>query len=264
MIRCNGCKNTLGPECFGLNKRTGCPLKSCMSCGLKYKAYRESPKGRAIAKTANAKYFKTDKGKAFMKKRNADPAVKACKAVHSRLPNSIAVQKQGAQKHYKTEKYLQTKAKWRATPKGVANTRRQTKARTEKLRNDPAARLAWNMRVRLYNILKGTLRKSATFFSHASVSCSSELIAHFREQLTGNMTLENYGAVWHVDHAIPVSAYDHSNAEDVRCCWHCRNLQPMLGPENSSKSNKVIPSVCMAVGADYWPEAWGGRGPWAA
>lgn len=40
---------------------------------------------------------------------------------------------------------------------------------------------------------------------------------------------------WHLDHIIPCSAFDLTNIEEQRVCFHYLNLQPMWGSENIKK-----------------------------
>jgi hypothetical protein len=54
------------------------------------------------------------------------------------------------------------------------------------------------------------------------------------------MTWENYGD-WHIDHKIPVSAFNFSKASDIdfKRCWKLSNLQPLWAAQNVSKGNKL-------------------------
>lgn len=60
-----------------------------------------------------------------------------------------------------------------------------------------------------------------------------DLIIHLQSQFTGNMTLENYGVVWEIDHIKPVS-----KCQSVEEIWQLSNLQPLTITENRQKGNK--------------------------
>jgi hypothetical protein len=53
------------------------------------------------------------------------------------------------------------------------------------------------------------------------------------------MSWDNYGTVWHIDHKIPVSAFNLRCEEDIKRCWALKNLQPMFADENVMKSDKL-------------------------
>jgi hypothetical protein len=53
------------------------------------------------------------------------------------------------------------------------------------------------------------------------------------------MSRDNYGyRGWHVDHIVPCSAFDLTNIEEQKKCFHYTNLQPLWAKDNLSKGNK--------------------------
>jgi hypothetical protein len=60
--------------------------------------------------------------------------------------------------------------------------------------------------------------------------------------LKPGMTWENHGSVWHIDHIIPISAFNIISIEciDFKRCWKLKNLQPLFVKENISKLNKLL------------------------
>jgi hypothetical protein len=73
------------------------------------------------------------------------------------------------------------------------------------------------------------------------VGCSKQqLREHIESQFKEGMSWENHGhSTWHIDHQIPCAAFDHTNPDHQRACFHYSNLQPMWAKENIKKSNKV-------------------------
>lgn len=70
------------------------------------------------------------------------------------------------------------------------------------------------------------------------VGCSLEdFRSHIQSTFSEGMTWENYGSEWHIDHKIPISAWDHSIPEEVGACWNFKNLQAMWAPENIKKKD---------------------------
>jgi len=68
-----------------------------------------------------------------------------------------------------------------------------------------------------------------------------KLKTHLEKQFQFGMTWENYGPVWHVDHKIPIVAFNFEKQDDIdfRRCWALNNLQPLWAGENMSKGAKI-------------------------
>lgn len=78
------------------------------------------------------------------------------------------------------------------------------------------------------------------------VGCSlEELKNHIEEQFLEGMSWENYGEdinknrvnAWHIDHKIPCKAFNLSNENEVKACFHYRNLRPLWATDNIVKSD---------------------------
>ena len=110
--------------------------------------------------------------------------------------------------------------------------------RRERYHTDPQYKLRSLLRGRFSKALKGKLKSASTM---KLVGCSiTHLKDHLEKQFLPGMTWENHGPVWHVDHMMPFDSFDLSYPEQQRQCCHYTNLQPLWGPENISKSNKII------------------------
>ena len=68
----------------------------------------------------------------------------------------------------------------------------------------------------------------------------ADLIRHLEALFIAGMTWDNYGE-WHIDHIIPISAFNFSSADDYdfKRCWALSNLQPLWKVDNIRKHNKV-------------------------
>lgn len=109
----------------------------------------------------------------------------------------------------------------------------------ERYLSDPGNRIAWNMRNRFKDIMKDS-RLAPKGGRWEMIGTSSQgLREHLESQFYGEMTWDNYGSHWHVDHIIPVSSWDHNDPEQVRRCWHWTNLQPLTASENMSKGATI-------------------------
>jgi len=112
----------------------------------------------------------------------------------------------------------------------------------EKLRryraNDP--------RLRLADVIGGTIRavlgrgvKAGKKWQELVGYTSEELMKHLESQFTPEMSWDNYGAYWVVDHIIPKSRFEYDKPEGpaFKICWSLANLQPLTREENSQKGN---------------------------
>ena len=66
----------------------------------------------------------------------------------------------------------------------------------------------------------------------------NDLKSHLEKQFYDDMTWENYGQYWHIDHIIPLSWF--KDELDFNEAWKLSNLQPLKKFENLSKNNRYI------------------------
>lgn len=80
---------------------------------------------------------------------------------------------------------------------------------------------------------------------------SDELLKHLESRFKRGMSFDNYGE-WHIDHIIPVAAFDFASEldPDFVKCWSLTNLQPLWAKENMSEQRfKILKCKC---GARCW------------
>jgi hypothetical protein len=126
--------------------------------------------------------------------------------------------------------------------------RKQDIVSFRKMKNEAAARYRSDPKIRIKDCLMSRLH---AVFSQSRIrkrsrlsellGCSwEELKSHIEKQFERGMTWENRGRQgWHIDHIIPCSAFDHSNEDHIRQCWHYTNLRPMWAKDNLKKGAKV-------------------------
>jgi hypothetical protein len=70
----------------------------------------------------------------------------------------------------------------------------------------------------------------------------NQLKEHLEAQFTKEMTWENYGSYWHVDHIYPHSLlpYDSMEHPNFQKAWALSNLRPLEAIENFKKGNKIL------------------------
>lgn len=87
------------------------------------------------------------------------------------------------------------------------------------------------------------------------IQCSAEeLWAHLERQFESGMTWQNHGnyrfggpMTWHIDHIVPITAFDLDDLEQQKRCNHWSNLRPLWAVDNISKGNKITEQR-------YWDE----------
>lgn len=69
-----------------------------------------------------------------------------------------------------------------------------------------------------------------------------QLAEHLEKQFDANMSWDNYGTYWHIDHIVPHSHFNYDCLEhpDFKKCWSLENLRPLEAIENIRKGNKLI------------------------
>jgi hypothetical protein len=116
----------------------------------------------------------------------------------------------------------------------------KVRAIRKKAETNPLYKVRKNMRKRLKELIKSA-KSSATDYRRNFIGCSTkELKRHLESQFESWMTWENYGSRWHVDHIIPVAAFDQTCAKQRKACWHFSNLRPLCAKKNIAKSDKII------------------------
>lgn len=74
-------------------------------------------------------------------------------------------------------------------------------------------------------------------------SCNIELFTEWLKYcFDDDMTMENHGSYWHLDHVIPIATFDLEKEQDLKLCFHYLNYMPLPAKENISKQDKIIPS----------------------
>ena len=100
---------------------------------------------------------------------------------------------------------------------------------------------------KLTDNIRRSIRKSITNGSKAGRSLESiigytmeQLKSHIEKQFLPGMSWDNR-ELWHIDHIIPISAFNFEKPEDedFKRCWALKNLQPLWAKDNLEKNNKL-------------------------
>jgi hypothetical protein len=111
----------------------------------------------------------------------------------------------------------------------------------KRLEADPKYKLDQNIRTAICNDLKKrSILKDRKNWEKLVGYTLQQLIEHLEKQFDEQMTWDNQGSYWHIDHIKPKSLFQYSDFdnEEFKKCWALENLQPLEGKENIRKSNK--------------------------
>lgn len=109
-------------------------------------------------------------------------------------------------------------------------------------------RLKTDHEFRLKHYLKSRVREAIHGAGTQKAAKTMELLgcsmldfrAHLQSQFTPEMTWDNYGSYWHVDHKRPLASFDLTNPEEQKAAFHYTNCQPLEGSENIRKGAKLV------------------------
>jgi len=116
-------------------------------------------------------------------------------------------------------------------------------------------KLADAIRARLSSGLKNALlNKVGKTIDY--LGCSyQELKLHLEKQFISDMTWDNYGVYWHIDHIIPLSFCKQGDVDFMKTLTHYTNLRPLPKQDNYKKSNKIDLTLANLYGI-HIPESY--------
>jgi hypothetical protein len=142
------------------------------------------------------------------------------------------LQRSKEQKKRLGDKYKQYLKQYRVDNRLALNAKR-----LQRLRTDICFRLRCSLGNSVRKGLKGLIKKSHTI---DYIGCSFEYLKqHLEKQFTSEMTWENHGTYWHIDHIVPCACFDFSIDNEIKKCFNYENLRPLKAEENLSKQDKL-------------------------
>lgn len=206
MKSCERCERVLALSCFCKNARQKDGLNTwCRECVSEYKRKYRAENAEKLSAVARDYY---EKNAETIKAR-----VASARAQDPELYNKRALE---YQKNNRDAVYARQR-KW-------AKAKRET---------DVQYRIRNNLRRRLKRALRGQVKPISAI---RELGCSTEyLVKHLESKFHAGMTWENYGSHWHIDHVIPLTAFDLTLVEQAKKACHYTNLQPLIAAENIRK-----------------------------
>jgi hypothetical protein len=105
-----------------------------------------------------------------------------------------------------------------------------------KIQNTLEGRLKHNIRTRIANCIK---RKSNS--SKELLGCDMDFYISYLEYFFDDqMSWENYGSYWHIDHVNPLKNFDLTNETERLIAFNWKNTRPLYKTYNLSKEKNTI------------------------
>jgi len=262
---CNKCKRELPVAAFGREKRSQDGLRAaCKECrnrlekeyyertkdkhAARVKRYRDA--NREEVRRKGRQYYADHKEEAKeyrdshkeqiaeanrrYREENKDQIADCQRSYREKNQKRLAAQKAEYYEKNK-EKISQYKKDWASGNRRRIN-KRVAKWKREKYATDIDFRITCNLRRRVNKALHGIAKSRSTL---ELLGCSvDELKRHLELQFEEGMSWDNYGD-WHIDHIVPCAAFDMTNAEERKKCFHHTNLQPLWACDNLKKGSRV-------------------------
>ena len=218
-------------------------------CKIQKKAYNAA---NAEAISRNKKFYQKSNAVAIAEQhkeyRKANAEVIAVREKAYRKANAVVIAEQ--QNAYRIANLEALKVKKKAYRKAhpevarvsqkayraanIQNIRAHARSRTK---NDQQFKLARNLRIRLSKAIRNQAKRGSAV---RDLGCSIEFLeSYLQARFTSEMSWDNYGTAWHIDHIYPLAKVDlEDRAQFLKACNY-RNLQPMLIRDNLAKSDSV-------------------------
>lgn len=106
-------------------------------------------------------------------------------------------------------------------------------------RKDPKYRLNQNISRAIRHSLKNG--KNGLNWEKPVGYTLDDLVKHLERQFTPEMSWNNYGSIWEIDHIIPKSIFNFDNIGqlDFKRCWALSNLRPLEKYKNRQKHSRI-------------------------
>lgn len=139
----------------------------------------------------------------------------------------------------------------------------QSRYNTERKKVDPTFRVMTDIRGRLRHACERRNQTRTDASTMELLGCTwKEFAAFVESQFVDGMTWKNKGHhTWHIDHVVPLAAFNLSIDAEARVASHYLNHRPAWASENLAKSSRMpkpdtIPArlreMCLALDADFF------------
>lgn len=231
---CVRCKKHYDISDFSINTKTNEQYKNCNKCRVQSKEYIENEENHLK---------KIQRGR--IRYQNTKEQQKIYKKEYKKKNREQLLQK--------SREYYQ-KNKERCAEYFQTNKEKILEVRNKFLENNPDKKVLRAARSRLTGMVRNLIKdlkinmtpseykKSNEYEGfYDLLGCTQEFFVEWiSSQFDDNMSWDNHGKYWHVDHTFPCCKIDVNNEEERKMCFGWKNLRPVEKSENISKGGKII------------------------
>lgn len=187
--------------------------------------------GHLLKQCSKCKQYKVLNEDNFRKnKRNTDGyegICRLCVQLHNKQYNLSLTDDEKERRRLKKIEYMR---KYREENREIINAKKRAKNK-----QDNNYRLNHIISSAIYRVLKGV--KSERHWEDLVGYNIQELKEHLESQFTSEMSWNNMGEYWEIDHIIPLNLfhYDTEQDEQFKTCWSLANLRPLEKIANKSR-----------------------------
>lgn len=111
------------------------------------------------------------------------------------------------------------------------------------VKNNPILKLENSLRISIKSYINKLNKQKINKTFNILGYTAQDLVQHLESQFKPDMTWENHGTLWHIDHIRPVASYyfyDKNLKLDenvIKECWSLDNLRPLYATENLKKGS---------------------------
>lgn len=199
----------------------------------------------------NCKYCTLERDKICREKRNKLPKIKLTHKICCNCGQDLNIENfslnklsrdghsywcKFCQREYDKQYYIKNKEIRNAQSR--KNQKKYYEKQNEKYYNDPKIRLNICMASGIRHSLKSrNLSKEEKHWETLVSYTTEQLKQHLENQFDENMTWENMGEYWEIDHIIPQNTFKFTSYKDkdFQICWSLANLRPLERIANRSR-----------------------------
>jgi hypothetical protein len=131
--------------------------------------------------------------------------------------------------------------KWNEYQKKTGQNKKHNKLKRQ---TNPQWKLKANLRGRYLDALKRHTSGGKVNKYHSAIKllgCNIEYYKQYLEQqFQQDMTWENHGKLWEIDHIRPCASFDLTKEKEQKQCFNHTNTQPLYKSDNRSKGDKYL------------------------